>query len=401
MHCSQVLCRGCASPPTGAARARSTASCDCFFGCVANDLETADDSGMICGGKRRGRTSWTKMRQTRPWRGPSATCMTRRRIVQAGALLGAAALGVPCARGSAAAMSAISGALPRSAEDGVLVWNVAGLGYRAAEYIMSGSADVYQPVSMADAMDVASRDATKDLGARDFVREVLAANQPYKTALDRVPSRRSAALQRHGNRRDPASQRRRQPVWCGGRCMNSSPGAVTAYVGVQHPVTFAGLKAGRSRTLRRARRVESDPAVGHVAAGGSGAAVRGRRTAARHDGQANPHDRLLLYGRRHRDLRQLIITPPPYSPGALFSTAICRWRTRNTSDRSTCPSCASTRKAIFNGFGGLANRRPDDPLYRHYEVAGGLARHGTSAGRRRNAARRRKNPDAPGSTALR
>jgi hypothetical protein len=55
--------------------------------------------------------------------------------------------------------------------------------YRAAEYIMSASADVYRPVSMADAMDVGPRDATKDLGARDFVREVLAANQPYKTRL--------------------------------------------------------------------------------------------------------------------------------------------------------------------------------------------------------------------------
>ena len=87
------------------------------------------------------------------------------------------------ALGAGCGQPTLFGPLAQTGARGALVWDVAGLGYHAAEYILSGVADVYSPVSMADALDVASRDSVKDLGARTFSREVLSANQSFKTRL--------------------------------------------------------------------------------------------------------------------------------------------------------------------------------------------------------------------------
>ena len=113
-----------------------------------------------------------------------ATLYSRRHILAAGAAMGASALGLTARRSFAAASpNVLSGPLADTPKRGVLVWDVAGLDYGAAEYFLSGRADIYRPVSMADAPDVASRDNDKDLGARDFSRKVLATAQPFTTRL--------------------------------------------------------------------------------------------------------------------------------------------------------------------------------------------------------------------------
>ena len=50
----------------------------------------------------------------------------------------------------------VSPALADTASKGLLVWDVSPGGYVAEEYIVSGRADVYEPVSAVDAYDVAA-----------------------------------------------------------------------------------------------------------------------------------------------------------------------------------------------------------------------------------------------------
>ena len=77
----------------------------------------------------------------------------------------------------------IQGPLPSTPVKGLLVWSVAEAGYTAEEYLISGTADTYKAVSMADAVDMNHRDHTKDMGVRDFHRTVIKAGEPYCTRI--------------------------------------------------------------------------------------------------------------------------------------------------------------------------------------------------------------------------
>lgn len=64
-----------------------------------------------------------------------------------------------------------------------LVWNVAANGYVAQEYLLSGTAAIYESVSMADAVDTATRDNTADQARRIFDRKRVSEGEPYVTRL--------------------------------------------------------------------------------------------------------------------------------------------------------------------------------------------------------------------------
>lgn len=69
-------------------------------------------------------------------------------------------------------------------KDGALVWQVEREGYIAEEYLISGRADTYAPVGMADAANMFTGDNTKDAARREsYNRVVLRAKQPYVTRI--------------------------------------------------------------------------------------------------------------------------------------------------------------------------------------------------------------------------
>src|SRR5271154_2169608 len=86
---------------------------------------------------------------------------SRRDILSAG-VLSLLGLQIPW-RASAAGKGGmrLSGPLTDTPAKGLMVWNVAAVGYVAEEYFLSGRTNIYRPVSMADAPDVASRDNVK------------------------------------------------------------------------------------------------------------------------------------------------------------------------------------------------------------------------------------------------
>ena len=90
---------------------------------------------------------------------------------------------VPGVSGAYGQQVDVQGPLPSTPEKGLLVWTVAGTGYTAEEYLVSGNADTYEPASMADAVDMNLRDHTKDMGVRDFHRTVIKAGEPYVTRI--------------------------------------------------------------------------------------------------------------------------------------------------------------------------------------------------------------------------
>ena len=70
------------------------------------------------------------------------------------------------------------------AKNGALVWQVEREGYIAEEYFISGRADTYAPVGMADAANIFGRDNNKDAARREsYNRVVLKAQQPYVTRI--------------------------------------------------------------------------------------------------------------------------------------------------------------------------------------------------------------------------
>ena len=298
-----------------------------------------------------------------------ATLYSRRRILAAGAAMGASALGLTARRSFAAASpNVLSGPLVDTPKRGVLVWDVAGLDYGAAEYFLSGRADIYRPVSMADAPDVASRDNDKDLGARDFSRKVLATARPFTTRLivyrPLSPQRFSGTViveTLHPNHGGTSI------VW--GALHGFFAARGDAYVGVQHPLTFAGLKA--ADPARYGRLAASSPTQLWGMLRDAGAVLKGGA------------DRLLP----GLKVKRLLLTGYSYTGVATATFANYHHASATVAGRNIfdaylpmadaqyvrpldVPVMRLNTQSDFNGFGGLNNRRPDDDRYRHYEIAG-------------------------------
>jgi len=113
--------------------------------------------------------------------------------------------------------------------------------YCAEEYFVSGSADTYESVSMADAQDMSQRDNIVDLGKRTFERTVTGSDIPYTTRLLVYKPKDPAKFT--GN----CIVETFHPIyggimatWGNDHFFHMENGDI--YVGVQHPVTFAGLK---------------------------------------------------------------------------------------------------------------------------------------------------------------
>jgi hypothetical protein len=302
---------------------------------------------------------------------PENISLLRRKVLLSSAGAGAAVLSLPrLSRAFNAGVAEISVALPNTSTLGVLVWNVSGAGYESAEYFLTGLADVYKPVSMADAPDVSSRDNVKDLGRREFSRELVSAEQPFTTRL--IVYRPTDKRRFSGN----VIVETLHPNGGGtGVAWNAIHGFFIAngdaYVGVQHPLTFDGVKAADSTRYAGLNAVDPTQLWGMLAHTGAAIKMQGR---------SSP-----LYGYA---VRQLLMTG--YSYTGVATAAFANYHHHDAKLRNgrnifdgympmadaqyvrplDVPVMRLNTQSDFNGFGGLNNRRPDDDRYRHYEVAG-------------------------------
>src|ERR1700722_556408 len=299
------------------------------------------------------------------------TCLLRRRVLMCGAGISASALGLPrLGRAGIVEMPDISAPLPDTSSLGVLVWNVEAVGYESAEFFLTGRANVYKPVSMADAPDVASRDSSKDLGRRDFARELISADHPFTTRL---------IVYRPKNKRRFSGNVIVETLHPNGGGTSVAWNAVhaffvangDAYVGWQHPLTFSGVKAADPTRYARLNAVDPTQLWGMLARGGAAIKLQGRTSP--------------LYG---YDVKRLLMTAYSYTGVATATFANYHHHEaklqngRNIFDGYLpmadaqyvrpldVPVMRINTQSDFNGFGGLKNRRPDDDRYRHYEVAG-------------------------------
>ena len=299
-----------------------------------------------------------------------AALWSRREILAAGAL-GAAALQLPAWLAAANGRNAsLEGPLPDTLTRGLMVWDVGGIHYIAEEYFLSGNANVYQPVSMADAADVASRDNVKDLGARTFSREVLRVARPFTT---RLIVYRPRSKQRFSGKVIAESL---HPTGGGSSLMwNTLHGFFSThgdiYVGVQHPLTIAGLKAADSLRYGALHFEDATQLWGMLTQ--TGAAIK-------NGGVGSP-----LRGYR---VRHLLLTGYSYTGVATATFANYHHQEAKLRDGRNIfdaylpmadaqyvrpldvPVMRLNTQSDYNGFGGLENRRPDDARYRHYEIAG-------------------------------
>jgi hypothetical protein len=299
------------------------------------------------------------------------TCLLRRRVLMGGAGISASALSLPrLGRAGIAEGPDISAPLPDTSTLGVLVWNVEAVGYECAEYFLTGRADVYKPVSMADAADVASRDNAKDLGRRDFSRELISSGQPFTTRL---------IVYRPTNKRRFSGNVIVETLHPNGGGTSVAWNAVhpffvangDAYVGVQHPLTLSGVKAADPARYAGLNAVDPTQLWGMLARAGAAIKLQGRTSP--------------LYG---YDVKQLLMTGYSYTGVATATFANYHHHQaklpsgRNIFDGYLpmadaqyvrpldVPVMRLNTQSDFNGFGGLNNRRTDDDRYRHYEIAG-------------------------------
>jgi hypothetical protein len=286
------------------------------------------------------------------------------------ALLAAAGVGarVPAAAGSASVTGPLGD--PSRAR---LVWRVTANGYAAEEFLLSGTAAIYEPVSMADAIDTATRDNTSDQARRIFDRKRIAEDEPYVTRL--IVYSPTDITRFSGN----VVIETAHPGGGGSNLVweQANSGFMAAgdiYVAVAHPVTLPGLAAAapdRYASLHAKHpsqlwRMLADSAK--LARTQSSRLMRGARprriyltgysfTGVATSTFANYH---------HREFR--LADGVPIFDGYLSMANAMYVRPLDV------PVIRINTQSDFDSFGGVGNRSPDNDSaqgrFRHYEVAG-------------------------------
>ena len=157
----------------------------------------------------------------------------------------AAALGCGGFPGRAGATAMLKGPLP--ARDGAFqVWDVAPIGYVAEEFLLTGIADIRDAVTMADAADMSKRDNVRDLARQaDYHSPLRQTGVTYTTRLTVYRPRNAARFS--GNVIVEITHPEgggAQLVWAGQSGFFAQK--ADAYVAIQHPLNFAGLRAADS-----------------------------------------------------------------------------------------------------------------------------------------------------------
>lgn len=126
-------------------------------------------------------------------------------------------------------------------EEGIKIWDPSAQNYVVEEYLLSGHADTYAPVTMADAEDL-SRNNIEDLAKQDdYTRDVITAQAPYTTRI--VVYRPKALKSFSGNVIVESFHPARggtNVVWRGLNSYFMQQGH--AYIAVSHPQTLDAMK---------------------------------------------------------------------------------------------------------------------------------------------------------------
>lgn len=301
----------------------------------------------------------------------SGTGLTRRNVLFAGLAAGAGVFGIPRRVWSGpAAETRVVGPLRDSVMKGPLVWDVRALGYESQEYLVSGFADVLRPVSMADAPSIFSRNSTADFAVRDFKLHLISPARPYTT---RLVVYRPRDLRKFSGRVIVETLHPfgggRGLLWNAVHSFFMASG--DAYIGVQHPLTFPALRSedsARYGTLR-----SSDPTQLWGMLIDAGRLVKRGEVDSPLHGYAV--ERLLMTGYSFTGVATATFANYYHDrarmPGGgnIFDAYLPMADAQYVRPLDV-PVMRLNTQSDFNGFGGLHNRRPDDPRYRHYEVAG-------------------------------
>jgi hypothetical protein len=268
----------------------------------------------------------------------------------------------------------LHGPLADTATKGVLVWDMAQAGYVAEEFLVVGTADVHQPVAMADAANMLTRDNVADMAQRDFSLKALKKDQPYTTRI--VVYRPADAKKFSGNvvfETLHPSGGGRSIVWDMLNAYFVRRG--DAYIGVQHPSTFGVLKAANAERYGALAVVDNTQLWGAIAQ--VGALVKSNAATSPLKGYA---------------VKYLFLTG--YSFTGAATTTFANWyhdRSTLSDGRPVFDGYVSNANSMYNrplavpvmrmntqgdfdSFGGVNNRRYDSDeqgsQYRLYELTG-------------------------------
>jgi hypothetical protein len=274
----------------------------------------------------------------------------------------------------AASAASLSGPLPNADHEGTLVWQVERVGYVAEEYLLCGRANTYAPVAMADAPNMLTRDAPRDMARREsYARPILKADEPYCT---RVLLYRPRELERFSGRvvietAHPLDGGR-AIVWSQLSGYFAQHGDI--YLGIASPVTFDSLKDSNPGRYARLHATDATQLWGMIAQ--LGALVK------------SGHFPGILRARLHT----LLLTGYSYTGVAVTTFANFHHDDARSADKKPVfdgylsiansmyarpidvPVIRIMTQSDFNSFGGLNNRRDDsdaaDSRFRLWEVAG-------------------------------
>lgn len=265
--------------------------------------------------------------------------------------------------------------LPHPVRHGVGIWSVAKLGYSVSEYLVSGRANVYAPVSMADARDFPARDNVRDLARQaSYTPSLKERAVPYTTRI--VVYRPADPARFSGNVIFEVTHPEgggRLIVW---RMLSGffiSHG--DAYVAVQHPLTFGSLRDSDPSRYGALRAADPTQLWGMLAQ--LGALVR----------SSSPQNPLAGYR-----IRSLFLTGYSYT-GVVAATFANYYHDRARLPNGSpifdgyaplassmyvrpldVPVIRVNTQSDFNSFGGVHNRGHDsdapESRYRLYEVTG-------------------------------
>jgi Alpha/beta hydrolase domain len=269
----------------------------------------------------------------------------------------------------------LSRPLPDPVRQGIGIWSVRQLGYSVTEYLVSGRANIYMPVSMADARDFPSRNNVQDLRRhRRYHPELRARAVPYTTRIVVYEPADPARFSGHVifEVTHPAGGGR-LTVW--GKLSGFFISQRDAYVAIQHPLTFDSLRD--SDPHRYGTLYAKDPTQLWGMVAQVGALVR----------SASPQNPLAGYR-----IRSVFLTGYSYS-GVVVATFADYYHdgARLPSGQPIfdgyiplasqmyvrpldAPVMRVNTQSDFNSFGALHNRGADSDApgyrYRLYEVAG-------------------------------
>lgn len=270
----------------------------------------------------------------------------------------------------------VRGPLADPVKEGIGVWGgLEGFGYAVDEYLVSGRANVYRPLSMADARSMMSRDNTRDLARQaSYTPTLRRAAAPYTSRIlvykPRDPKKFSGEVILEITHPGGGGS-----LLVFGMASGLFLSHGDAYVAIQHPITFPGLTKADSARYGSLQAADLTQIWGMVAQVGA---------LLRSDSPANP-----LRGYR---VKNLFLTGYSYTGVATATFADYYHAGARMADGSPIfsgylpfangmyvrpldvPVIRLNTQSDFNSFGGLANRREDSDSpgkrYRLYEVAG-------------------------------